>query len=122
MARANEDAAEEAKSLANLAWVHRLNGLVAQAAEEYAALLPMVDPERQTYLYAVLLNNYGHCLIVLGDFDRALKLHTEALELFTQNREGSRARHRARGARRPVFPRGRCGARDGNVARCHRRA
>jgi CHAT domain-containing protein/tetratricopeptide (TPR) repeat protein len=85
MARANDDVAEQAKSLANLAWAHRLNGYVAQAAEEYAALLPLVDPERQAYQYGVLLNNYGHCLIVLGDFDRALKLHTEALELFTRN-------------------------------------
>jgi CHAT domain-containing protein/tetratricopeptide (TPR) repeat protein len=84
MARANEDTAEEAKALANLAWVHRLNGLVAQAADEYASLLPIIDPERQAYMYAVLLNNYGHCLIVLGEFDRALKLHTEALELFTK--------------------------------------
>jgi len=84
MARANDDVAEQAKSLANLAWAHRLNGYVAQAAEEYAALLPLVDPERQAYQYGVLLNNYGHCLIVLGDFDRALKLHTEALELFTR--------------------------------------
>src|SRR5690349_20294042 len=84
MARANDDVAEQAKSLANLAWAHRLNGYVAQAAEEYAALLPLVDKERQTYQYGVLLNNYGHCLIVLGEFDRALQLHTEALELFTR--------------------------------------
>jgi CHAT domain-containing protein/Tfp pilus assembly protein PilF len=84
MARANEDVAEQAKSLANLAWVHRLRGFIAQAAEEYEALLPMVDRERQTYQYGALLANYGFCLIALGDFDRALELHTEALALFTK--------------------------------------
>jgi CHAT domain-containing protein len=84
MARANEDVAEQAKSLANLAWVHRLRGFIAQAAEEYESLLPMVDRERQAYQYGALLANYGFCLIALGDFDRALELHTEALELFTK--------------------------------------
>jgi CHAT domain-containing protein/tetratricopeptide (TPR) repeat protein len=84
MARANDDLAEQAKSLSNLAWVHNRRGLIAQAAEEYAALLPIVDRERQTYLYGALLTNYGFCLIALGDFDRALELHTEALDLFTR--------------------------------------
>ena len=84
MARANQDVAEQAKSLANLAWVHRLRGFIAQAAKEYEALLPMVDRERQAYQYGALLANYGFCLIALGDFDRALELHTEALELFTK--------------------------------------
>jgi CHAT domain-containing protein/tetratricopeptide (TPR) repeat protein len=84
ISRANDDAAERAKSLANLAWVRRLQGFVAEAAKQYETLRPLVDPERQTYLYAVLLNNYGFCLIALGDFDRALELHTEALEIFTR--------------------------------------
>jgi CHAT domain-containing protein/tetratricopeptide (TPR) repeat protein len=84
MARANEDVAEQAKSLANLAWVHRLRGFISQAAAEYESLLPMVDRERQAYQYGALLANYGFCLIALGDFDRALELHTEALELFTK--------------------------------------
>jgi CHAT domain-containing protein len=84
MARANQDVAEQARYLGNLAWIRRMQGFVAQAAKEYAALLPLVDPERQTYQYGVLLNNYGFCLIALGDFDRALELHTQALDLFTR--------------------------------------
>jgi tetratricopeptide (TPR) repeat protein len=84
MARTNEDQTEQAKSLANLAWVHNRRGFIAQAAGEYAALLPMVDRERQPYQYGALLANYGFCLIALGDFDRALEVHTEALELFTR--------------------------------------
>ena len=40
-----------------------------------------------------MLGNYGFCLIALGDFDRALALHTEALELFSaRNDVGQRAR------------------------------
>lgn len=84
MSRANHDTAEQARSLGNLAWVHRLQGFVAQAAAEYEALLPMVDREQYAYEYGVVLANYGFCLIALGDFDRAMELHTEALGLFTR--------------------------------------
>jgi tetratricopeptide (TPR) repeat protein len=84
MARANNDIAEQAKSLSNLAAVHNYRGFLAQSAKEYEALLPLVDPQTQPYLYAALLGNYGFTLIVLGDFDRALELHTEALKLYTE--------------------------------------
>ena len=90
LARAGEDMAEQVKALdAILPGLHRLQGLVRQAADEYAALLPLMDRERQPYLYGVVLNNYGFCLIALGDFDRALELHTQALELFTRLGEKS---------------------------------
>ena len=89
MARANQDVVEEMRSLNNLAWVHRLQGFVSQAASEYQALLPLLDPKRQAYLYAAVLSNYGFCLIALGDFDRALELHTQALDLFTQSGDES---------------------------------
>ena len=78
------DLSEQVKALMNLAWTHRLQGQVRQAADEYAALLPLVDAKRQPYIYGVVMTNYGFCLIALGDFDRALELHTEALELFTR--------------------------------------
>ena len=84
MATANNDVSERAKSLANLAWVHYRRGFVAQSALEYENLLPVMDKELQPYVYAVLLANYGFALISLGDFDRALEVHTEALELFTK--------------------------------------
>jgi CHAT domain-containing protein/tetratricopeptide (TPR) repeat protein len=84
MARANRDVGEEAKALANLATTHNLRGYMAQAAEEYAALLPIVDRDAQPYLYAALLGNYGFCLIALGDFDQALELHLEALAIYTK--------------------------------------
>ena len=69
--------------------LHQDAGFVAQAASEYEALLPLLDSKRQAYLYAAVLSNYGFCLIALGDFDRALDLHTKALDLFTQSGDES---------------------------------
>lgn len=83
LAKRGRDTGEQVKALMNLAWTHRLQGQVRQAADEYATLLPMLDPQRETYVYGVALNNYGFCLIALGEFDRALDLHTQAIELFT---------------------------------------
>ncbi len=82
MAKANQDVAEQARSLANLASVHNLRGYMAQAAREYEALIPIVD--HQSYQYALLLANYGFTLIALGDFDRALTMHLESLALYTK--------------------------------------
>ncbi len=84
MARANGDVAEQTRSLGNLAAIHVYLGFIAQAAKEYEALLPLLDPEAQAYQYAVLLGNYGYTLIALGDFDRALELRTQALDLYTK--------------------------------------
>jgi CHAT domain-containing protein len=83
MARTNHDVGEEMKSLANLAWIHYRIGRISEAAKEYAQLLPLIERDRQASLYAAILNNYGFCLIALGDFDRALELHTNALQMYT---------------------------------------
>ena len=92
LARANQDDRELATVLANLAWVHNRSGYVAQAAQEYQALLPMLDPVNQAYQYAIVLGNYGLCLMALGEFDKALALHNEALALYTkQGKEPERA-------------------------------
>jgi CHAT domain-containing protein len=82
--RGGEDRAEQTTALMNLAWVHRLQGQVRQAADEYQSLMPLLDAQRQPYLYATMLNNYGFCLIALGDFDRALELHTQALDMYAR--------------------------------------
>ena len=84
MARANDDVREHTLTLANLAAVHNYLGEVAQAAAEYEALLPLIDRDKQPYQYAGLVGNYGQIMIVLGDFDRALELHTQALDIYTQ--------------------------------------
>jgi tetratricopeptide (TPR) repeat protein len=84
MARANDDVSEQAKSLANLAAVHTFQGYTAQAAKEFEALLPLLDAQAQPYQYAALLGNYGFTLIALGDFDHALTLRTQALDIYTK--------------------------------------
>ena len=84
MAKANQDVGEQIKSLQNLAYAHNRLGFLAEAAKEYQALLPLTDRDHQPYEYANVLANYGFTLIPLGDFDRALELHTEALKLFSR--------------------------------------
>ncbi|HLA70373.1 MAG TPA: CHAT domain-containing tetratricopeptide repeat protein [Steroidobacteraceae bacterium] len=83
MALANADIAERVKVLSNLAYVHYRRGYVTRAAQEYESLLPFVDRKLEPYKYAALLGNYGFMLVSLGDFDRALELHIEALDLYT---------------------------------------
>jgi len=96
MARANQDDGERLKVLSNLAWVHNQLGFVARAADEYAELMPLIERDRQPALYGAVLNNYGLCLIALGEFDRALGLHTEVLELMVaQGQEFEQARELA---------------------------
>ena len=52
----------------------------------------MIEKEKEPYQYAAALGNYGFCLIALGDFDRALTLHNEALALYAaQGKEAERA-------------------------------
>ncbi len=46
-------------------------------------VLPLIERDRNPDLYATLISNLGSALIALGEFDRALMLHTEALELFS---------------------------------------
>jgi CHAT domain-containing protein/tetratricopeptide (TPR) repeat protein len=82
MARANKDVGEEVSSLANLSWVRFRGGHVVEAATEYSRLLPLIERDLQPALYAAILNNYGFCLVALGDFDRALELHTDALQMY----------------------------------------
>jgi CHAT domain-containing protein len=84
MARANDDVSEQAKSLANLGAVDTYLGYIAQAAREYEVLFPLLDAQAQPYQYAALLGNYGYTLIALGDFDRALSVRTQALEIYTK--------------------------------------
>jgi CHAT domain-containing protein len=84
MARQNSDVREQTQTLANLAAIHVYLGQVAQAAQEYESLLPLIDERTQAYQYGTMLANYGAVSITLGDFDRALRLHTEALGIFSR--------------------------------------
>lgn len=92
MARTNDDVREQAQSLANLAAVHNYIGHMAQAAQEYEALLPLIDRTAQPYQYANALGNYGFIMIALGDFDRALELHVAARDIYERiNEQDERA-------------------------------
>jgi CHAT domain-containing protein/tetratricopeptide (TPR) repeat protein len=94
MSNANRDPGEEARSLLNLAWIHNRIGSVAEAAAEYERLLPLIEKERQPMLYTIAIGNYGFCLVALGDFDRALAVHTEALDLAKRiHNDPEHARH-----------------------------
>ena len=94
LARGNQDPGEESRALANLAWMHNRLGLVVQAASEYERLLPLIEKDRQSDVYLTTLGNLGLCLVALGNFDRAIALHTEAITLAVQvHNDSEHARH-----------------------------
>ena len=121
MARANNDVAEQAKSLANLAAVHNYRGYMAQAAKEYEALLPL----HRSAGAAVSIRRAARQLRLHADRTRRFRPRAgaahEALELYTKIGEEGRTRDRTGGARRAVFPHGRRRARARNPARRDRR-
>ena len=55
----------------------------------FDAVLPLIERDRDPDLYATLIGNLGNSLITLGEFDRALRLHTEALEVFSARGDDS---------------------------------
>ena len=81
-AAANADPGLSIKALNNLAWLSNRRGEIARAAREYEALLPLLEGDRDGDAYATAIGNYGLCLVALGEFDRALAMHSEALEVF----------------------------------------
>ena len=82
-ALARNDKFFEARAMHNLAFITQHRGDVVKAAAMYDDLLPLIERNRNPNMYASILSNLGDALIALGDFDRALMLHTEALDLFS---------------------------------------
>jgi CHAT domain-containing protein/tetratricopeptide (TPR) repeat protein len=82
-AQARGDKLFEVKATQNLAFLAMRQGNVAESVAMFDALLPLVERDRDPDLYATLISNQGYALIALGEFDRALLLHTEALEMFS---------------------------------------
>jgi CHAT domain-containing protein len=82
-ARARGDKLFEVKATQNLAFIAAKQGNVAESVAMFDAVLPLIERDRDPNLYATLISNQGYNLIALGEFDRALLLHTEALELFS---------------------------------------
>ena len=79
----------EVRAIQNLAAVAVRRGNAAQSVEMFDAVLPLIERDRDPDLYATLIGNLGNSLITLGEFDRALLLHTEALEVFSARGDDS---------------------------------
>jgi len=88
-ARARGDKLMEARATQNLAVIAMRQGNVAQSVEMFEAVLPLIERDRNPDLYATLIGNLGSSLIALGEFDRALLLHAEALEMFSARGDDS---------------------------------
>ena len=88
-ASARGDRLFEVRATQNLAFIAARHGNVARSAAMYDDVLPLIDRDRNPDLYATLISNLGYSLISLGEFDRALLLHTEALELFSARGDDS---------------------------------
>jgi tetratricopeptide (TPR) repeat protein len=82
-ARARGDKLFEVRAAQNLAFIAERQGNIAQSVAMLDELLPLVERDRDPELYATLISNLGSGLVALGEFDRALMLHSEALELFS---------------------------------------
>jgi CHAT domain-containing protein len=80
---ARHDKAFEVRAIQNLAAAAVRRGNAAQSVEMFDAVLPLIERDRDPDLYATLIGNLGNSLITLGEFDRALRLHLEALEVFS---------------------------------------
>ncbi len=73
-----------------LGFIAQRKGDVVRAAALYESVLPLIERERNPEMYANLRGQLGDALIALGEFDRALMLHSEALELFAARGDDSR--------------------------------
>jgi CHAT domain-containing protein/tetratricopeptide (TPR) repeat protein len=92
-ARERGDKLFEVRATQNLALIAGRQGNMAQSVTMLDEVLPLIERDRNPDLYASLVSDLGSALIALGDFDRALMLHTEALELFSaRGDEGQTAR------------------------------
>ena len=65
-------------------------GNVAQTIAMLDELVPLIKRDRNPVLYASLISDLGSALDARGDFDRALVLHTDALEIFSARGDESR--------------------------------
>jgi CHAT domain-containing protein/tetratricopeptide (TPR) repeat protein len=81
-ARARHDRHFEIAATRELAQLAFRRGNVALSAALYESVLPAVDAQRSPALHAALQSGLGSALAVFGEFERAQKLHTQALKVF----------------------------------------
>ena len=55
----------------------------ARAAALYESAMALVERERDPVFFATLQSNLGTALVNTGELERALKLHSEALRIFS---------------------------------------
>ena len=89
-AQARGDRHFEVVATQGLGFIAQRKGDVVRAAALYESVLPLIERERNPEMYADLRSQLGDALIALGEFDRALMLHAEALELFAARGDDSR--------------------------------
>jgi CHAT domain-containing protein/tetratricopeptide (TPR) repeat protein len=90
LAQARGDRHFEVLAIQGLGTLAQRRGDVTGAAALYESVLPLVERARNPALFAELRSALGDALISLGEFDRALVLHSEALELFAARGDDSR--------------------------------
>ena len=85
-----DDKVFEVRATQNLAAASPCGGATPRnPSAMFDAVLPLIERDRNPDLYATLIGNLGNSLITLGEFDRALMLHTEALEVFSARGDDS---------------------------------
>lgn len=89
-AHARGDVLFEVHATRNLAAIAQRKGDAVRAVALYESVLPLVSLDRNPGLHAALRSDLGSALTTLGEFDRAHKLHAEALEVFTARGDDSR--------------------------------
>ena len=95
-ARERNDKIFAVQATQKLAFIEASKGHSAAAAAMLGELLPLIDRDRNPGLYASLSSDLGTALLARGDLDRALRLHTEALKLYSVlGHDGLRARELA---------------------------
>ncbi|HET9864719.1 MAG TPA: tetratricopeptide repeat protein, partial [Steroidobacteraceae bacterium] len=92
-ARRRADAYFEVLATRGLANIALRSGDAARAAQLFERVIAFVERPRNPGLYARLRGDFGRALLALGEFDRALELHSEAFRLFASRGNDRRAAH-----------------------------
>lgn len=79
------DRTKQAQVAGNLALLEYELGNLSKANQLFAQLRPLLDPVRNPFVYATVLNNYALSLVASGDSDQALGLYQAALGVARAN-------------------------------------
>ena len=88
-AHARGDKYFEIVATRSIAAIAHRKGDVVRAAALYESVFPFIERDRNPGLYAAIRSDLGSALTSLGEFDRAMMLHTEALGLHSARGDDS---------------------------------